>query len=125
MLPKKGNDWSHRFLTILQPVSTASKRLSVEVHTFRAGAWSAAGQAGELPPHRAASRREVQGEEVVVAAARGPHPRAAKEQDLLPMRNHPASRQTAVQRSHVTPAQIQLQRPSEAELHEQVRRPGI
>lgn len=60
-----------------------------------------------------------------MAAARGPHPRAAKEQDLLPMRNHPASRQTAVQRSHVTPAQIQLQRPSEAELHEQVRRPGI
>ena len=58
-----------------------------------------------------------------MTATRAPNPRAPKEQDLLPIRNHPASRQTAVQRSHVASAQIWLQAPSEAELQEQVSGP--
>ena len=58
----------------LQPVGVASLQASVEVSTFRAGARRAAGQAGELPPLRAASRGEIEGEEVIVPAARGRYP---------------------------------------------------
>ena len=79
----------------MQPAGIASLQTSVQVFTLGAGAWSAAGQAGELLPLRAASCRQVKGKQIIVAA---PHPRAAKQQDLLPVRTHSASRQTAVQR---------------------------